>query len=595
MMLSTLARASVEGGLLVVLIWVAGRMLPRLSPGARTILWWCAAAKFMAALVWVTPIQVPVLPARVEVMPAAAERPAIQGPRLPSREDPDRAADARGPGDADRAGAPSGSSVVEAILVLAWIAGAVASAGIGFRRWRTTTGHVRLAVRAPERIQRIAAEMGDRLGMRRLPELRMSGDIETPIVIGLLRPVVLLPALRFEKLSDRQQRMALCHELAHLQRADLWLGCLPALAERLFFFHPFARLAAREYSFWRESACDLAVLELLDSAPQEYGRLLLDLGVSRREHGLAAAGASWSFSTLKRRLIMLRHPSSRSIGSRLLSATAITCSAVILAGVQLTARPQPSQEPMPILPAWAQIDSKLWSALVEDWIGSGALAPEKGLAPQGEQDLNFVLLMDEHNVNMSGSDADVDRARRLQRSGERLLWFRQGGREFVVRDPATLDQIAALWKPVSVIGEAQGEVGGRQGRLGEEQGRIGERQGKIGEEQGRIGARQGVLGEQQGRLAAEEMATRTDGKAFEERRRQIDMQMRQLDAEMRALDLKMRELEKPMRDLDDQMRVLDKEMQALDGKMRQAVAQAESQMRALLSRAIASGAAEPVP
>ena len=80
--------------------------------------------------------------------------------------------------------------------------------------------------------------------------------------------------------------MAICHELVHLRRGDLWLGCVPALAERLFFFHPLAHVAAREDPLAREAACDAAVLRAMDATPQDYGRLLLALGVSPLARGL---------------------------------------------------------------------------------------------------------------------------------------------------------------------------------------------------------------------------------------------------------------------------------------------------------------------
>ena len=101
--------------------------------------------------------------------------------------------------------------------------------------------------------------------------------------------------------------MTLCHELVHVRRHDLALGWVPALAERLFFFHPLARVAAREYLIAREAACDAAVLRALDVAPQEYGRLLLRFGVTRPEPGFSATGASSSTSSLRRRLDMLHH------------------------------------------------------------------------------------------------------------------------------------------------------------------------------------------------------------------------------------------------------------------------------------------------
>src|SRR3990170_3363684 len=102
-------------------------------------------------------------------------------------------------------------------------------------------------------------------------------------------------------------------ELAAHPRGDPALGCVPALAERIFFFHPLVRLAAREYAFWREAACDAAVLTALGTMPQAYGRLLLDLGVAQPPATLSAAGAAWSFSNLKRRIVMLNQPTTPSM------------------------------------------------------------------------------------------------------------------------------------------------------------------------------------------------------------------------------------------------------------------------------------------
>ena len=62
-MVFTLARASMDGALLVVAIWAAIWLLDRvllLSPATRAMLWWCAAAKFVVALTWTTPIAIPI-------------------------------------------------------------------------------------------------------------------------------------------------------------------------------------------------------------------------------------------------------------------------------------------------------------------------------------------------------------------------------------------------------------------------------------------------------------------------------------------------------------------------------------------------------
>ena len=75
MMLAVLIRASLEGALVAALIWTVIRWLPRLSPATRAALWWCAAAKFLLALVWVSPLELRVLPAWAGT-PAALSRPA---------------------------------------------------------------------------------------------------------------------------------------------------------------------------------------------------------------------------------------------------------------------------------------------------------------------------------------------------------------------------------------------------------------------------------------------------------------------------------------------------------------------------------------
>jgi hypothetical protein len=110
-------------------------------------------------------------------------------------------------------------------------------------------------------------------------------------------------------LSPRERAMTIAHELAHIRRLDLLIAWVPAIAERLFFFHPLARLAAREYATARESACDALVVSALDVAPQEYGRMLVRLGVGANPM-FTLGGSSLSLSSLKRRLAMLHDASS---------------------------------------------------------------------------------------------------------------------------------------------------------------------------------------------------------------------------------------------------------------------------------------------
>ncbi len=350
-MMWTLARASLEGALVVAAIWALSRALT-LAPATRTLLWWCAAAKFVLALVWTAPIAVPILPALGESLSPSA---AVHGARAVDVSSPSRAGQVVEPrvGSRPASGARAaggGAALVEPLrglaewssyAALAWTGGLLLLAVVGIRRWSETSALVRTSTPAGADVDARARDLAARLALRRVPAVRVSDRIETPLVTGLFRPVVLLPGERFTALSERQREMALCHELAHVKRADLWLGCVPALAERLFFFHPLAHFVAREYSVAREAACDAAVVETLDAAPREYGCLLLALGVSRPQAG-AAANAAWSFVHLKRRIAMLQELSSSAPRSRAVAVAAVAVAVLALAPLRLVARPVPA-------------------------------------------------------------------------------------------------------------------------------------------------------------------------------------------------------------------------------------------------------------
>ena len=92
----------------------------------------------------------------------------------------------------------------------------------------------------------LVGRLSSRAGVSSPPDVRFSDEAEAPMVTGVLRPTIILPSRRWASLSASQQEMAICHELLHIGRGDLWLGLVPSVAERIFFFHPLAHLAARE-------------------------------------------------------------------------------------------------------------------------------------------------------------------------------------------------------------------------------------------------------------------------------------------------------------------------------------------------------------
>src|SRR4029079_14101313 len=74
----------------------------------------------------------------------------------------------------------------------------------------------------------------------------------------------------------------------------------------------------------------------------------------------------------------------------------------------------------------------------------GMAAAER--APE-TRDHSYAYVRNGGDITMSGSSWDIARARSFKQGSGPLLWFREGGQEYVVRDPDTLAQLEAVWKP----------------------------------------------------------------------------------------------------------------------------------------------------
>ena len=581
---SQLLSTSISSAAVALGVWLACRWLPGLPAAARATLWWLVALKLLVGLAWVSPIALPVLPASPRAATALLTSTSAVATTSDVAVQTGRAA-----GLAPES--PSEPPISwRSVLVIGWLTGLAALVARFLWQLRQSRLVLSRAVAADARLGDLARGAARRLGLSRVPELCVSDDIDAPMLVGLRRPRIVVPG-RFAALSVEEQRMALAHELAHQRRGDLWFGLIPALAERVFFFHPLARFAAREYLLAREAACDAEVVEALDVSAQDYGRLLLALGVAPVQAKFSAAGSSRTFSSLKRRLAMLGLPSpTRTVRTAGWAFAALAvCS---LVPIRLVGRAVDDR---------VQIGRSADIAFPAPGIGTlGAAAPtpaqspEKPVVVRDRDRLEYALILDERSTIMSG-DFDSGQLATLRGASARLLWFRLGARQYVVRDDAAIGRAEEITRPLREIGAAQGEVGSRQGLIGAKQGEVGARQSAIGAKQGAVGARQSEIGAKQAALAARERdASDSQRQQLDRQREALDSQMRKLDDEMRALDDQMREADRPMADLDAQMRVLDDEMRGLDAKMHEAEPKVQSELRALFERLIAEKTAEPV-
>jgi bla regulator protein BlaR1 len=298
-----LAWTAAQATVLIGALWLLGRCLPRLSPAIRCMLWWLVALQLVLGVAVSTPVELHWLapPANAPAIMASH----VMAPAHNSVNEMPATTVALPESNASMTNQPAVRAWSwSEIIVVAWLIGVLLQLAIATKQWResrTLLGSTRPMQNAA--LRTLCIEQAYALGLRHVPRLRVSDAIISPQVTGLWRPVVVLPSEQV--LSSDELAMAMAHELAHLHRGDLWLGWVPAVAQRLFFFHPLVKWAMREYAIYREAACDAQVLQHHRAEPQTYGHLLLRLGVAHPVHS-SLAGASSTFQSLKRRLIMLQ-------------------------------------------------------------------------------------------------------------------------------------------------------------------------------------------------------------------------------------------------------------------------------------------------
>jgi beta-lactamase regulating signal transducer with metallopeptidase domain len=91
-------------------------------------------------------------------------------------------------------------------------------------------------------------------------KLGISSSIETPISLGWIEPIILLPIAIVNQLSVKEIESIILHEWAHILRNDYLLNLMTSFVQLVLFFNPFVYLFNKEISLQREIACDSFVL-----------------------------------------------------------------------------------------------------------------------------------------------------------------------------------------------------------------------------------------------------------------------------------------------------------------------------------------------
>ncbi|MET0465457.1 MAG: M56 family metallopeptidase [Chitinophagaceae bacterium] len=102
------------------------------------------------------------------------------------------------------------------------------------------------------RMRSLAAQ----IGVKRAVSLIESGMINVPMVLGHLKPVILMPIGILNNMSEAEIEAVLLHELAHIRRHDYLVNFIQRIAECLLFFNPGLLWVSALMRIERENCCD---------------------------------------------------------------------------------------------------------------------------------------------------------------------------------------------------------------------------------------------------------------------------------------------------------------------------------------------------
>jgi beta-lactamase regulating signal transducer with metallopeptidase domain len=157
-----------------------------------------------------------------------------------------------------------------------------------------------------------------------------SNNITTPLLAGILRPAVYLPA------GFSASALAVRHEFCHLRRGDIWLKWLMQLTVCVHWFNPLVWLMRRELNRFCELACDTsAVRRLGDTDRRAYGSMLLDTAGAAAERGfmpVASLGRDKQILQERLREIMNSKKTSRKAAAAMTALAAVILTAAVIFG-----------------------------------------------------------------------------------------------------------------------------------------------------------------------------------------------------------------------------------------------------------------------
>lgn len=310
-------RAGWQGAVAAAVVWLVCRLRPTIPARFQAWLWRLVLLKFLVAFAWSSPVEVPLLPA---IVPAGDGIVSVAATRTES-------IISAAVETADESFTPwrilfvAWSFVV--CLQAAWLAKSYCAASRLRRAARPCDN---------EDLQSQVGTASKAMGLRTAPKLLESDAGGSPLLVGILRPAIVVPMDTWQRLNSAERAVVIDHELAHARRGDLAWGLTATAIRSLFFFHPLVHLTERRLRVTQEIAADELAAAVRNRDSWNYAVLLLSVVAklgSCRPVPAMCVGAAGSFSSLQQRFAAMRYMQPRSIRNTVVYGVGLFCAALL--------------------------------------------------------------------------------------------------------------------------------------------------------------------------------------------------------------------------------------------------------------------------
>lgn len=176
-------------------------------------------------------------------------------------------------------------------------------------------------------------------------QIVQSGIVKVPMVVGHLKPLILIPVGLINGLSEKEVEAIICHELAHIKRRDYLVNILQSLMEIVFFFNPAVLWISKLIREERESCCDDMTISSTNDKVNYISALIScqEFHIGNPQYAMAISGKNDHLVQRVKRMVSNDSPSLNKIEKGIL-AVGLVAAVTLTAAFSGAAHPEKKTE-----------------------------------------------------------------------------------------------------------------------------------------------------------------------------------------------------------------------------------------------------------